>query len=101
MKKVIITACIMLGSTLWSSAQNALDFDGNNDFVQTNYTGVLGSLNRTFEAWVFINSSCIALCLLYCHVLNIWTVKCYYFYIHLTVWNSHELPVQLGKSLFS
>lgn len=57
MKNVIITASIVLGLTCWSSAQNALDFDGNNDLVQTDYTGVLGSLNRTFEAWVFVNSS--------------------------------------------
>jgi len=39
-----------------SKAQNALNFDGNNDYVQTNYSGILGSSNRSFEAWVFVNS---------------------------------------------
>lgn len=33
-------------------SQNALNFDGTNDFVQTTYSGVLGSANRTFEAWI-------------------------------------------------
>ena len=33
-------------------AQNALNFDGINDFVQTTFGGVLGTSNRTFEAWV-------------------------------------------------
>ncbi|MDP5170047.1 MAG: LamG domain-containing protein [Bacteroidia bacterium] len=33
-------------------AQNALNFDGTNDFVQTTYSGVLGSADRTFEAWI-------------------------------------------------
>ncbi|MEQ8360137.1 MAG: LamG-like jellyroll fold domain-containing protein [Cytophagales bacterium] len=34
------------------NAQNALNFDGVNDFVQTTFPGVQGSNNRTFEAWV-------------------------------------------------
>lgn len=57
MKKIITTLCIMLSLTYWSFAQNGLNFDGNNDVVLTNYTGVLGSANRTFEAWVFVSSS--------------------------------------------
>ncbi len=44
---------ILLPSTLQS--QNALHFDGTNDFVQTTYGGVLGSANRTFEAWVNVS----------------------------------------------
>jgi hypothetical protein len=51
----------MLSLTYWSSAQNGLNFDGSNDIVQTNYTGVLGSPDRTFEAWVFVSSSAPAL----------------------------------------
>jgi hypothetical protein len=51
----------MLSLTYWSSAQNGLNFDGSNDIVQTNYTGVLGSADRTFEAWVFVSSSAPAL----------------------------------------
>ena len=48
---------MLLGLTSWSSAQNALNFDDTNDFVQTTSPGVLGSANRTFEAWVFVSSS--------------------------------------------
>ncbi len=57
MKKVITIVCILIGITPWILAQNALNFAGGNDFVQTNYNGVTGSANRTFEAWVFVNSS--------------------------------------------
>jgi hypothetical protein len=39
------------------SAQNALHFDGVNDFVQTTFSGVPGSTNRTFEAWVNVATS--------------------------------------------
>lgn len=44
---------MLLPSTLQS--QNALNFDGTNDFVQTTYGGILGSANRTFEAWVYVS----------------------------------------------
>ncbi|MEM7038639.1 MAG: LamG domain-containing protein, partial [Bacteroidota bacterium] len=47
-------------AVLWSGggfAQNALNFDGVNDYVQTTFPGVTGSANRTFEAWVFVNPS--------------------------------------------
>ena len=37
------------------SAQNALNFDGVDDYVQTNFSGVLASNNRTFEAWVNVS----------------------------------------------
>lgn len=37
------------------SAQNALNFDGVDDYVQTNFSGVLSSNNRTFEAWVNVS----------------------------------------------
>ena len=38
-----------------ANAQNALHFDGVNDYVQTSFAGVLGSANRTFEAWVNVS----------------------------------------------
>jgi hypothetical protein len=38
-------------------AQNALNFDGANDYVQTSYAGVLGSADRTFEAWVKVDAN--------------------------------------------
>lgn len=32
--------------------QNALDFDGVNDYVQTDYVGILGNEPRSIEAWI-------------------------------------------------
>lgn len=43
------------GLCLISNGQNALHFDGVNDYVQTSYAGVIGSANRTFEAWVNVD----------------------------------------------
>lgn len=57
MKKAISTLCILLCVNHYSSAQNGLDFDGANDVVQTNYAGVTGTANRTFEAWIYVGSS--------------------------------------------
>ncbi len=42
------------------ASQNALNFDGGNDVVQTTYPGVLGSANRTFEAWVNVSPNATA-----------------------------------------
>lgn len=36
---------------------NALDFDGTNDYVQTTYSGVSGRNNRTFEAWIYLSDT--------------------------------------------
>lgn len=41
-------------------AQNALNFDGTNDNVQTNFSGILGSANRTFEAWINLSPNATA-----------------------------------------
>lgn len=37
------------------SAQVCLDFDGDNDFIQTQYEGVFSNNDRTFEAWINIS----------------------------------------------
>ncbi|MFK7946452.1 MAG: LamG domain-containing protein, partial [Saprospiraceae bacterium] len=57
MKKLITLTYLLLGVIYCLSAQNALNFDGTDDVVQTNYSGVLGSDDRTFEAWVFVSSN--------------------------------------------
>ncbi|WP_053977172.1 LamG-like jellyroll fold domain-containing protein [Mangrovimonas xylaniphaga] len=54
-KKVFLPAFIA-GSVLISSAQTGLNFDGTDDYVQTDYAGVLGAANRTFEAWIYVPS---------------------------------------------
>lgn len=54
-RKLLSLGLVILSFQL--SAQNALDFDGSNDYVQTTYSGVTGSADRTFEAWVYIAST--------------------------------------------
>ncbi len=46
--------CFLLFCISWNAswAQNGLHFDDVNDYVQTTYPGVLGTANRTFEAWI-------------------------------------------------
>lgn len=55
MKKLSLLAITLLTTTI-SIAQNSLNFDGVNDYVQTSFEGVLGSDNRTFEAWVYVSA---------------------------------------------
>lgn len=44
---------VFLGSASGLDAQqNALNFDGTNDYIQTTYPGVLGNAPRTVEAWI-------------------------------------------------
>lgn len=43
---------LFLFSSIITFAQNGLDFDGVNDFVNTNYPGISGSNPRTVEAWI-------------------------------------------------
>ena len=45
----IITLCIFSFSV---SAQNGINFDGVNDYVQTSYAGISGNSERTVEAWI-------------------------------------------------
>lgn len=46
--------CMLISSQLF--AQNALNFDGSNDYVQTTFAGVTGTTPRTFEAWIYVNA---------------------------------------------
>ena len=55
MKKLYLPL-LLFGFVLTGLAQNALDFDGSNDYVQTTYSGVTGTTDRTFEAWVYVSS---------------------------------------------
>ena len=54
---LLFTGLMMLLISPKAHAQNALHFDGTNDKVQTTYGGVMGSANRTFEAWIYITST--------------------------------------------
>ncbi|MDB4105073.1 T9SS type A sorting domain-containing protein [Salibacteraceae bacterium] len=57
LKYALFSLIISLGSI--ARSQNALHFDGVNDVVQTAYAGVLGSANRTFEAWVNVSPTAV------------------------------------------
>lgn len=50
--KSLIIIALFLGLNINSKAQNALNFDGVDDFVVTGYNGVLGTGARTIEAWI-------------------------------------------------
>lgn len=54
----LLSYLILSLSIMWATplcAQNALNFDGSNDYVQTSSPGVLGQADRTFEAWVKVD----------------------------------------------
>ena len=52
-KTVLTYLFLLLTSPFF--AQQALDFDGANDFIQTDYKGVLADADRTFGAWVYVH----------------------------------------------
>ncbi|MCB9230998.1 MAG: T9SS type A sorting domain-containing protein [Bacteroidia bacterium] len=49
---LLIFACLLFNFSNSVFSQNALDLDGIDDFVQTNYQGILGNNARTVEAWI-------------------------------------------------
>lgn len=55
MKKI---ATILLFFPLISFSQNALNFDGVDDVVQTSFTPVSGNNARTVEAWIKTSANC-------------------------------------------
>jgi len=55
--KLFLLGCLVVMTSLYTSAQNGLHFDRVNDYVQTTYGGVLGTTARTFEAWVYVDVS--------------------------------------------
>lgn len=59
MKKItlLFSTISLFFSVFGQDPNNAIDFDGSNDYVQTNFNGVLGRANRTFEAWIYLNDT--------------------------------------------
>jgi hypothetical protein len=55
MKREFAFGIYFLLIPMFTFGQKALNFDGANDVVQTNYSGILGSADRTFEAWVKVS----------------------------------------------
>ena len=54
MKLPTFTLLALLLFTYSTHAQNALAFDGIDDFIQTDFEGILNTSERTFEAWIYI-----------------------------------------------
>lgn len=58
MKKIkLLLLSLALSIAGFITGQNALHFDGADDYVQTTYNGVLGTANRTFEAWIYFDGT--------------------------------------------
>jgi hypothetical protein len=53
--KTVLTYFFLLFTTPFF-AQQALDFDGADDFIQTDYNGIFADGDRTFGAWVYVNA---------------------------------------------
>ncbi len=56
MLKIYFSIVLSIG-LLFGQAQNALDFDGSNDYVQTATGGPTGSSSRTIECWIKTSAS--------------------------------------------
>ncbi|MCE3076330.1 LamG-like jellyroll fold domain-containing protein [Chryseobacterium gwangjuense] len=50
--KASLISTLFIGASQVHAQQKALNFDGVNDYIQTNFPGVLGTTARTVEAWV-------------------------------------------------
>lgn len=58
MKKILLTTLLILTAQLSiAQTQNALNFDGVNDFVQTTLPSITGTADRTFEAVIFVSAT--------------------------------------------
>lgn len=54
---LFITTITLFVITTTLNAQNAVNFDGQDDFIQTASNGILGDTNRTFEAWINVDTA--------------------------------------------
>jgi hypothetical protein len=54
MLKILLPLFVFSLFSFGARAQNALSFDGMDDFITTEYEGVLDTADRTFEAWVYV-----------------------------------------------
>lgn len=59
MKRILLLAAICFGITGQSQTNNALHFDGVDDYVSTTKSAIQGNVARSFEAWIRTNENCI------------------------------------------
>jgi len=53
-KTIGTTIACLIAVISFSQTNNSLNFDGSDDYVQTTFSGVAGSADRTFEAWIYL-----------------------------------------------
>ena len=59
MKRILLLATFIYSSFSYSQNDNALHFDGVDDYVTTTKSSIQGNAARTFEAWVRTDENCI------------------------------------------
>ena len=59
MKIILLLVAICFGITGQSQTNNALHFDGVDDYVSTTKSAIQGNVARSFEAWIRTNENCI------------------------------------------
>jgi len=59
MKRILLLATFIYSSLSYSQNDNALHFDGVDDYVTTTKSSIQGNAARTFEAWVRTDENCI------------------------------------------
>lgn len=52
LKFATLFTVLLVSASGLNAQQNALNFDGTDDYIQTTYPGVLGNAPRTVEAWI-------------------------------------------------
>lgn len=59
MKLFFFFLAVLFTPVLFSQSNNALHFDGVNDYVSTTKSSIQGNAARSFEAWIRTNENCI------------------------------------------
>lgn len=57
LKFTTLLALIVGSSHGLQAQQNALNFDGTNDYIQTDFPGIIGNAARTVEAWIKLSTT--------------------------------------------
>ena len=57
-KNIFVLIAVLILPVKFITAQNALNFDGINDYVQTTFAGISGNAPRTVEAWIRTTANC-------------------------------------------
>ncbi len=59
MKRILLLAAVVGGMSASSQSNNALHFDGVDDYITTTKSSIQGNSARSFEAWIRTDENCI------------------------------------------